>query len=158
MLTKPRFRWLISLILGGVLLLMALMGGNWGSDYSARASIDANPVIDYIVPSLIPAGSPDTVIIIGGSNFGNIYNTRVRIKGDSQDKMLKPKYIISTGISVNITDTLMVNPTVYELRVYRSDYYTIPSIPTFPEWDKSSNPVNLTVYEPIPVFLPIIKR
>jgi len=148
--------------MGGILLVLALMGGNWGTDFSVSANgiqVD-NPYISYVVPSVIKVGSPDTVVIIGGSNFGDMDDTRVRITGGVLDEMLEPKYIAKTGLSINITNTLMVEPITYVLTVFRSEpnHHTVPTIPIWPGVDLPSNPVNLTVYEPIPVYLPIIKR
>ena len=54
MLATSKIKWFGSIILAGILLVLALMGGNWGTNYSASASVNAAPVINSIQPSDSP--------------------------------------------------------------------------------------------------------
>lgn len=145
------------MILAGVLLTLALMGGKWGTRYSANASVVVAPHIESIVPSLVPAGSPDTTLIIIGSNFGDKSDTRVRLTGVGVDKILEPIDIVPDGMSVLITDTLLVDPTFYIITVVKSNKPSIPTIPITP-WDEESNPAAFFVYGASYIHLPIITK
>jgi hypothetical protein len=157
MFATSKLKWFASLLLGGVLLALALTGGKWGTTYSASASIADAPHIDSIDPSLVPSGSPDIVMIIFGSNFGDTTDTRVRLLGNGMDLILAPLVVIQNGISVVISDTLLVNPTFYSITVLKSTKHTIPTIPPSP-WDQESNPAAFFVYGASYIHLPIISK
>jgi len=158
MFTISKIKWIGSLSLAGIALLLALFGGNWGTDYTASASVNLAPHIDYIDPMGVPTGSGDVVMIISGSGFGVWEDTRVRLTGGGYDAMLPPLFINSTGISLNISHTLLAFPTTYDVIVYTSTKPSIPSIPLVPEYDTPSNMVQFLVYEPVSSFLPIIAK
>ena len=155
MLTASKIKWFGSLTLAGILLVLALLGGNWGTNYSASANVNATPVIDYIQPSAVPAGSPDRVMIIFGSNFGNLQDTTVRLVGGGIDKTIDPMVVTPNGISVQITADLLDVPTIYQVTVIWSDFNTVPTVPVTPH-DFESNPVPFTVYEGKFIYLPIV--
>ncbi|OGN98614.1 MAG: hypothetical protein A2Z71_11040 [Chloroflexi bacterium RBG_13_50_21] len=160
MLATNKIKWSISIILGGLLLVLALIGGNWGTSYAASAPDCAVPSITLVNPSVVPSGSPDTVIVITGSNFGNIDDTRVRLQGSGGlDVILtQPLAVYPTALSVTVTDTLLTEPNLYILTVVKSCHAppTIPVLPLFPDWDVESNEVPFTVYAAEYFYLPII--
>ena len=43
MLATSKIKWFGSIILAGTLLVLALMGGKWGTIYSASASVNVAP-------------------------------------------------------------------------------------------------------------------
>ena len=67
--TTSKLKWFGTIILAGILLGLGLIGGTWGTDYSASASVNAPPIIEYIIPEVVPYGSPDIRMIIHGFNF-----------------------------------------------------------------------------------------
>jgi hypothetical protein len=158
MFTISKIKWIGSLSLAGIVLLLALLGGNWGTDYTASASANLAPHIDYIDPQGVPAGSGDIVMIISGSNFGNMNDTAVRLTSGGYDVMHPPLFVSSTGISLNISHTLLAFPTTYDVTVYTSSKPTIPTLPIVPTYDTPSNTVHFLVYSPESSFLPIIAR
>jgi hypothetical protein len=155
MFATSKIKWFGSIILAGTLLVLALMGGKWGTNYSASASVNATPVIDYIQPSALPAGSLYRVMIIFGSNFGNLQDTTVRLTGVGVNQTISPIMVIPDGISLLIPADLLDVPTLYLVTVIVSDYDTIPTIPITPH-DHESNPVPFTVYEGQFIHLPIV--
>ncbi len=158
MLATTNRKWLVSLGLALIVLILALFGGSWGRDFTAMADTGAVPHIDYIDPLGVPTNSPDLVMIIGGSNFGTLNDTRVRITGPGYSDVFKPLYIITTGISLNISHTLLTFPTTYQVAVCVSRPKTIPVNPCDPLWDDISNSVDFIVFEPLGSFLPIIAK
>jgi hypothetical protein len=78
----PKSRWLASIFLAGLLLTPAGMGGEWGMKYEARAALEPNPHIDFILSSYARVGSPSFLMVIGGSNFGTQIDTAVRLVGN----------------------------------------------------------------------------
>ena len=157
MLATSKIKWFGSLILASTLLVLALLGGNWGTNYSASANVNATPIINYIQPSAVPAGSPATVMIIAGSNFGNSHDTTVRLLGGGIDQTIVPMVVTPNGISVQIPAGLLDVPTIYLVTVIWSDFNTVPTVPITPH-DYESNPVPFTVYEGQFVYLPIITK
>jgi hypothetical protein len=155
MFTTPKIKWFGSIVLAGTLLVVALMGGKWGTTYSASASVNVAPVIVSIDPSAVPAGSPDTTMIIIGSNFGDMTDTRVRLTGIGVDLLIEPLEVLPDGLSVIIPDTLLTAPTLYIITVVKSTPHSIPTIPITP-WDEESNPVPFFVYGVSNLHLPII--
>src|SRR4030042_5016590 len=115
MFATSKMKVLGSIILAGPFLVLAVLGGNWGTSYSASASVAAAPYIASIIPSAVPAGSPETTIIISGSNFGNLNDTRVRLSGIGIDELLTPTSVIQGGISVRIPAALLTQPNLYIL-------------------------------------------
>jgi hypothetical protein len=159
MSTTAKLKWIISLVLGGILLITAMFGGKWEPTYAADGSLNAIPEIDYIYPSAVPAGSGDVVMIIGGSNFGEVEDfIRIWIRDAQHEYNAAPMEVIETGISVVITDTLLVEPNVYSITVVKSNGLSVPTIPPNPIYDQVSNSVNFLVYEAIPAYLPIIEK
>ncbi len=149
-------KWIVGISLAGVLLILGLTGGVWGTTYTADAGIDANPSINAVYPAIVAAGSPDKVIVITGSNFGNKDDTGVRLVANGFDQILRPIAVVQDGLSVNITHTLMTEPIVYNLTVVRSDLPSIPTIPIVPIWDHESNVLTFTVIQALNFYLPII--
>jgi hypothetical protein len=160
MFTTSKIKWFGTVIVAGILLLLAMLGGKWGTSYAADASINAAPYIDNIVPSAVPAGSPYIIMIISGGNFGTLADTRVRLKADEDgyDDLLLPLQVLPDGISVIISTDLLVVPKLYTVTVVKSTSGTVPTIPTIPPWDEVSNPVPFTVFEPTGIYLPIISK
>jgi hypothetical protein len=155
-----KFKWLVTFILAGSLLMLALGGGNWGTSYSASASVNVPPIIDSINPSAVAAGSPNTTMIISGSNFGNTIDTRVWITGTGLEDILTPAAVIQDGMSVVISDTLLVFPNLYIIRVIKSVSGGSPTIPTIPNPPDTeiSNPVPFVVFEAKYFYLPILSK
>jgi hypothetical protein len=145
MLSTTKVKWLGSLIVSGFLLVLAVMGGRWGIDYTASAGIEAAPVIDSITPSAIPAGSPDTSMVIDGSEFGTLDDTRVWLTGTGVNQLLAPEEISPEQITVLIPASLLAEPNLFMVTVIKSNWGTVPTIPTIPG-DEVSNPVPLLVY------------
>ena len=156
---SAKIKWVMCLILGGILLIIAMFGGKWEPTYAADGGLNAIPVVDYIYPSAVPAGSGDVVMIIGGSNFGEVEDfIRVWIRDAQHEYIAAPMEVIDTGISVVITDTILVEPTVYSITVVKSNGLSVPTIPPNPIYDQVSNSANLLVYAAIPAYLPLIEK
>jgi hypothetical protein len=158
MITANKLKWLGSIILAGVFLVMAVIGSDWGTNYTANASVNADPIIYLIQPPKVPVRSPDKIIVVSGLNFGDKDNTGVRLSRDGFDTVLRAIDVGGGGISVSVTNTLMTETTVYTLTVVRSDYPSIPSVPLYPEWDHESNSLPFTIFQAEEYFLPIIRR
>jgi hypothetical protein len=158
MFTISKIKWIGSLSLAGIVLLLASLGGNWGTDYTASANANLAPHIDYIDPQGVPSGSGDIVMIISGSNFGNMNDTAIRLTSAGYDVMHSPLFVSSTGISLNISHTLLAFPTTYDVTVYTSSKPSIPTLPIWPTYDTPSNTVHFIVYSPESSFLPIIAK
>jgi hypothetical protein len=160
MLTKNRIKWVASIILGGILLVLGMAGGNWGTSFAADASVNVAPLIDHIQPSAVPAGSPYRVMIIYGENFGTSRQAiRVRLTSTGIDILLdEPLQVLPDGISQVIPADYLIEPIVYTLTVIRSNPGTVPILPPNPIYDEESNPVPFIVYEPLPMPLPIIYK
>jgi hypothetical protein len=113
------------------------------------------PIIASIDPFIVDAGSPDITLIIIGSNFGDINDTRVRLKGF--DTLLIPLQVLSNGISIKITADQLAKPNIYILTVIKSTIHEIPGIPLTP-YDQESNPVPFTVFGTRYIYIPIITK
>ncbi len=160
MLATPRVKWLTSIVLAGVLLVLSMMGGQWGLNYSAKAGVNFNPIIYWINPIKVAAGSPRTLMIVNGANFGDLTDTALRIKGLNTvaDDILTPLFVASNGMSVWVDASYLVNPnTSYLISVVMSTVHTTPTVPVSP-WDVESNPKAFDVYQPLFSFLPIIRK
>ncbi len=159
MSNPSRTKWIASLILGGILIALALLGGKWQATYAADAAVNQDPVIDQIYPDAVPAGSGDTVLIITGSNFGGTPDfIRIWIADATHNYTAAPKGIMNTVVSVVITDTLLVAPDNYTIRVVKSNGLSIPSIPPWIPYDQVSNRVDFVVFAPQFIFLPVMDR
>jgi hypothetical protein len=128
MFTRSKIKWLGTFILAGILLTLAMVGGNWGTSYSASASVDAPPYIDSVEPFAVQAGSPYIVVIISGGNFGTDRNSiRVRLTGGGVDVMLEPMVVLPDGISLAIDAPYLEVPRLYTLMVVKSTKHTVPT-------------------------------
>jgi hypothetical protein len=156
MLSTSKIKWFGSTILAGTLLVLALLGGKWGTSYAADSGINADPTISLIIPSAVTVGSPDKLIIISGANFGSNSDTRVWL-ADGVNVPLVPISIIPTGISVVIPQSYLVAPKTYTIKVIvHIPPGTVPTIPTIPNPPDVliSNGVTFTIYQPIFIYIP----
>ena len=159
MLSASKYKWIASVVLGGILIFLAMIGGEWKATYAADASVNQDPVINYISPVQVPAGSASKTMVIGGTNFGTSEDfIRVWIHDASHDYTAAPINVLIDGISVVITDTLMVSPTLYTIRVVISNGQSIPAVPPWIPFDQFSNPVDFLVYQPVYQYLPRIEK
>ena len=155
MLATSKIKWLASIVLAVILLIQSLLGGNWGTNYSANAGVNAVPHIDSIVPNFALAGEPDKLVLINGSGLGTIDITRVRITGLGVDQLITPITVLEDGISMVIPDTLLTDPTLYIITVVESITNTIPTLPPT-EWDVESNPLPFFVYGASYLLMPLM--
>ena len=159
MSAASKSKWIISIVLGSLLLVLALIGGKWQVSYAADASLNAAPVITNIHPSKVPAGSGNVIMIISGANFGTIEDfIRVLIQDQDHDYLAAPIEVLDMGLSVVITDTLLVDPNLYHITVLKSNGQSVPTNPPNPTWDQVSNTVDFLVYEVRYGFLPILEK
>jgi hypothetical protein len=162
MFATTRIKWLGSIILAGFLLVLAMAGGTWGNSYAANSVLNEPPVIDYIVPTALAAGSPDSVLIIVGSEFGEVEDEiRIWLKGIDMEYLLVPLNVINTGISVTLPANVLTDPDVYLVTVIKSHIGTVPTIPTSPDpplYDHLSNSIPFEVFEASYSYLPIISK
>lgn len=159
MLTSQKSKWIVSLCLGGILLALALLGGKWKISYASDAGINADPHINSIYPTAVPAGSGDVMLIIYGTNFGTIEDfVRVWIHDQDHDYTAAPFNVEDTSLSVIITDTLLVDPNTYTITVVKSNGQSVPTIPPTPIYDQVSNSVDFLVYQPLHRYLPAISK
>jgi hypothetical protein len=152
-------KWIVSLILGGILVALALFGGKWQATYAANAGINQIPVIDHIEPAAIAAGSGDMMLIIFGSNFGESEDyDRVWLRDQTHDDYITPTNVIPDGISVLIPASFFTTPTTYTVTVVQSNGQSIPRNPPWDPYDHPSNSVDLVVYTPRHTFLPFADK
>ncbi len=157
MSTASKIEWLVSLVIGVIVLVLALVGGKWGTTYASDSQIFIVPSIDHIEPAAIPVGSAYKVIIIFGANY-NQCSIWVRITGPGVDDILEPLQVLPDAISQLIEAKYFTEPRVYSLYVVNSTACTVPIAPYDPSWDEISNAVTLTVYQPVWTFLPLVQR
>jgi hypothetical protein len=159
-MTAPsKYKWLASLILGGILLVLAGMGGKQETTYAAEAGINATPVIYNIYPTKAPVGSANVMMIISGVNFGEVKDfIRVWIKDPTHNYIAVPIQVIDTGLSVMIPDILLVAPDTYTITVVKSNGLSVPTVPPDPVYDQVSNPATFFVYQPLHGYLPLIRK
>lgn len=152
-------KWFATISLAIMILILAIIGGKWGSSYSVSASPNIAPVIDSISPALVEVRSPDTQITITGSNFGNQEDTGVFIYGGGYYRLLPPADTITPNyMTVVITDTLLVSPINFILQVVKTTDGTPPISPTLPHPNEEvSNPVRFSVWSP-DTYFPIIQK
>ncbi len=159
MSTSIKHKWIVSFILGGVLLALAMLGGGWKISYASDANTIDPPHIDSIFPDAVPAGSGNVMMIIGGTNFGVSESyIRVWIHDEEHDYKAAPFNVEDTSLSVIITDTLLVGPDIYIIKIVKSNGLSIPTVPPNPTFDQVSNAVDFIVYQPQYVYLPIIRK
>lgn len=162
MSASTKIKWVVSIVLAGFLLFLAMIGGKWGTPTAANAGPETLPVIDFIIPDAVPAGSNDIIMIISGDYFtGALTDTRVwmeGVEGVITDIVLTPLQMLPTGVSVFITDTLLAVPAKYNISVIHSRPGSIPHPPPDPQWDDVSNKVPFLVYLAKYFFLPIIGK
>jgi hypothetical protein len=159
MSTATKYKWIISLTLGGVLLVVAMIWGSGQTTYAADPGLNAVPVIDHIYPDRAKAGSGSTPMIIFGLNFGNSEDfIRIWLADPGHDYEIAPISVIDNGISLVIPDTLLVNPITYTLRVVKSNGLSVPTIPPNLVYDQASNIVDFLVYAPRYLYLPMVNK
>jgi hypothetical protein len=159
MSAPSKYKWILSLILGGMFLVLAVVGGKWETSYAADAGLTANPEIHNIYPTELPAGSGNVMMIISGANFGETEDfIRVWIKDLTHNYKAAPIQVIDTGLSVIITDTLLVAPNTYTITVVKSNGQSVPTVPPDPIYDQVSNNAYLWVYQPLYGYLPLITK
>ena len=152
-------KWVVSILLACLVLILALAGGRWGSSFTASANVNAAPLIDTIDPTSVLVDSPDTTITIQGLNFGNSEDTRVWISEGGVNELLVPLTITPVQITVVLTADLLDRPAYFAVRVIKSTSGsppTIPTIPTPPD-EEISNTVYFTVWSPY-IYLPLIQQ
>jgi len=158
MLATKKIKWLGTLTLAGILLLLALIGGNWGTTYAAVATVNIAPHIDSIDPFMVDVGSDWITMLIYGSNFGTDKNAiGIRIKGPGVDLVQGPLAVVPTVIIVAMDASLLDVPVEYKISVIRSNPHTVPTIPITP-YDETSNEVPFYVLELMDLFLPVITK
>jgi hypothetical protein len=153
MFNAPKIKWFGSIILAGTLLILALLGGKWETTYSASAGVNLTPFIESVTPSSVPEGSSDFIMIISGSGFGDMTDTRVRLTAVGFDELFEPLQVLPDEIRVVIPAELLTEPKLYTVTVVWSTVHTIPVVPPT-EWDEESNPKPFTVF--IPFYIPIM--
>ncbi len=156
MLTASKNKWLISLFIAGILLALALFGGTWGTTYAADNEVILAPQINFINPTEIAVGSPDTPFFIQGSGFGSSNDTGVRVEGNGVDNIYYG-LVYPTMIFGSFPADLFGSPTVYNITVVMSVPKTVPTIPITP-YDVESNIVPLRVYETQFMYLPTVTK
>lgn len=157
MVATPKFKWFASIFLAIILLSLAQIGGGRTIEYHAIAYPYTAPYIDYIVPSVVRVGSPDTLMIITGNHFENLATTWVRLKGNGYDTLLMPYVVLSEGIAVVIPDTYLVSPAIYSITVVNCYMGPVPTIP-LPPGCEESNPASFSAVEFIDIYFPIISK
>jgi hypothetical protein len=150
MFTTTKLKWLGTMILAGILLVLTFMGGEWGTNYSASAQVNASPIIQSIDPAIIPIKAPDTLMIIRGFNFGTLANTRVWLTETGNRHELSPSAVIPREIRVTIPRDMLAVPTQYQVQVAIYTNGTVPG-------DQLSNPVFFLVYSPVTYYPLILK-
>ncbi len=162
MSTPSKNKWLASIFLAGILLALTLAGGKWGTIYTANAEVNSAPQIFQLTPARIPAGvMAGFRINISGDNFGTSDIMRVRVKNATVDVLIKPYTILflPTGdfLSVEISGSLRMTPTIYQITLVKSTGNSIPTIPITP-YDEESNAVPFTIFEVNQTYIPIINN
>jgi hypothetical protein len=160
MSTRSKYTWIASIIAGGALLILALIGGSWRVSYAADAGVNAQPAISYVYPSSVPAGTASGWMIIVGSDFGEVEDfVRIWITDTEHNSYrVTPYEVIDNVISVEITPTLLADPHLYHVAVIKSNGLSIPPVPPDLDYDQVSNWVDFLVYQTGSVYLPVIRR
>ena len=158
MSATSKLKWTGTILVAGVVVAMALMGGKWGTSYTAKASVNADPIIYDLIPDAKPVGSDDSTAIIVGANFGDLSNTGVWFKGTFNDEVLEVIYVDPNAISFVIPASLMDVEDIFSVRVIVSNCSSIPTVPPYPGCDKYSNPAPFKVYIPKPLYLPFVTK
>jgi hypothetical protein len=149
MLTTSKVKWFRSISLASILLILAIIGGKWGTDYSAKASVIATPIINNIIPVMVPMGSPDTEMVIYGSNFEPAADTKVWISNNCYSipgrycnaRIFTPVDISPTQINILIPADMLEEPAIYIVQVVIYVGATVPA-------NNYSNPALFFVWSP----------
>lgn len=155
-----RIKWLASIVVGAIVLILALFGGKWGTTYAANDGVLTAPVIDHIQPSIVRVGSDYKTIIIFGTFFDQCAMW-VRITSTGIDNSILPLQVLPNAISVVVGSEYFTSPSVYSIYVVHSTQCTVPPDPPTPFdplWDEISNAVTLTVYESLWTYMPIMRK
>ncbi len=159
MISTARVKWLVSILLAACVLVLALLGGKWGTSYAAENSLALAPHIDRIQPAAVRVGSPDVVMIVTGSGFEINKNPRVRLTTPLTDVVLAaPLQILPNALSQLIPGSYFTEPITYTLTVVQSNPGTVPTIPIDPDYDEVSNPVPFKVYEPLLIYISLVHK
>jgi hypothetical protein len=153
MLTRSKMKWMGTILVAGIALALALIGGKWGTSYAADAGVNVPPTIIKLDPNSAPVGSPGLYVVITGSNFGSMSDTAIRIKDSTIDIYRQPAAMVPGGLIVYFPSYLFTNETVYDVTVVIFSG-TVPTVPPFEE----SNSLPFTVYLPKYIYLPIISK
>jgi hypothetical protein len=158
--TNGKIKWIGSIFLGGFLLVLAVMGGNWGSSYAALAGDCPKPYITYINPPSVKTGSVGKTIVISGGNFGTPNDTFVWFDSTIFPNLLAPTSVLpdGTGISVFVPTFMLYVDNNYNVKIVRSCPHTQPTLPTLPDWDEVSDPKPFVVFTPLDFYLPIMHK
>ncbi len=158
MRSAAKIKWLVSILLAGIVLVLALLGGDWGTTYNAEASTNA-PVITSITPMWEFVGTQSFFMVISGSDFGtSTQNVRVHIIGNGVDDLIEPYRVLDNGMSVTISASYMTAPNLYSITVIKSTKPSIPTLPIWPVIDQESNAATFTVVAPQRFYLPVVDK
>ena len=149
-------KWLASILAIGILLTPTLTGGAKEADYTVDTITNDAPIIDYIIPSVVPSGSPSIVMYMSGHNFRNSVYTAVRLRDVDTDVIIYG-LIFTDTIWVPIADYFLTTPTTYTVTVLKFNSI-IPIIPCAPPDCEESNPVYFWVVDFAKIYLPIIRN
>ena len=159
MVSPGYIKWIGSILIAGLMLILGLTGGNWGTSYAADGGINTTPIIDHIQPERVPVGTPWLLLFISGSDFDINEKARVMLTTPGGDVILAEPYVtLPDAIYQYIPGDYFLEPTVYLLSVVQSDINTIPTIPIIPIHDEVSNAVQFIVYNAELVYIPIITK
>jgi hypothetical protein len=160
MMAKSRAKWILSFLVGAILLVLGFIGGSWGRSYAAVEINNPDPQITRIDPSGVPVGSNDIVMVISGSGFEIDKIPRVMLTAPGMTDVIldAPQTVLPNGISQFIGKEYFTQPILYTLYVVQSNHLPNPTIPTIPitPWDEQSNPLPFLVFEPY--ILPLVYK
>lgn len=167
------YNWAKAILFGSILLALALTGGNWARTSAASPSaVAAPPTIASISPTFLNRSAADTPMVITGTNFGTLANTRVRFYqwggNDNNPIELTPLAVNPGSIALNLPSTILVNPNKFSVVVivYTVPLPPVPTVPAIPPvppypvtpvqpiltvtpWELMSNPAIFNVLRPL---------
>lgn len=156
-------KWIGSLILASILLILAMIGGTWGTTYAAEVNQELTPVITSITPFEIEVGrTTDVIMRVHGYNFEDenlsLEHTSVRLSDGGTDMILEVynNQKFSTDIYVRISASLFTVPNIFYITVVKSTVGTTPTVPILPAYDLVSNAVPFNVYQVQPKYIPVV--
>jgi len=132
---RNSIKWVITIALSSILLGLAILGGTWGTSYGANAqAVATTPVITSIDPVEEPVGSQDRPLVIKGSGFGDMSNTRVRFyQWGGQVFEFMPLAVYWDTIFINVPADFLTFPNKFDVVVVvYTDPSTVPTLPTVP--------------------------